>query len=337
MPDVVLPNIAFYYPGWMWRRSDHIKNLLLFFDGVALLVPEYMTERLHRMDPSLVEGLQEHGLLHILKPEKLMDRSAVEALATQLGDVIASGALDDLALNASPYAELSMSRMGMAVDAGLAGMLVEELEARALARPSQDGVSIPMHPEVRDLVLVLLSQLLRPAGRQVGLDLCPTTDMPSIHGGLAKLLRLPTMPTAARVVDLDLHVVGVDLASVPLDELLEFRSEHADGYRAYARDVRKFMRELAALPAEERDGALADRGADIANQAGRLQAASRAWWKRPAGVVLGLAGAAWTVGTGDLVGGLLAGGAGVATALTDTSTDAEAFSYLFQSTNLYAW
>jgi hypothetical protein len=334
MPDLALPNIAFYYPGSMWRTSDYVKNLLLFFDGVALLVPEYMIDRPLRMDPSLVEGLQEHDLLHILRPETLMDRSAAEALATQLADVIASGALDHLAWDASPYEELSMSRMGFQADEGLAGMLVEELEARSLAQPTRDGVSIPMHPFVRNLVLVLLSQLLRPAGRRAGLDLCPATDMPSIHSSLTELLRLPTMPTAAHVVDLDLQVVGVDLASVPFDELLAFRAEHADAYRAYARDVRRFMRELAVLPEEERTGALDDRTAEITAQALQLQRASRGWWKQPAGVLLGLTGAAWTVGTGDIVGGLLAIGAGAAAALPDAGGDTEAFSYLFQSTRL---
>jgi hypothetical protein len=284
MSDQALPNVAFYYPGPMWRTSDYIKNLLLFFDGVAILVPEYMTERPRYLDPALVEGLQEHELLHILQPETLMDREATEALAGQLVELLASGALDHLAdWDAGPYQELSRSRMGGVADEGLAGMLVEELEARSLARPSEDGVSIPMHPVVRNLVLVLLSQLLRPAGRRAGLDLCPATDRPSVQKGLSDLLGLAGMPTAASVVDLDMQVVGVVLASVPFDELLAFRSEHAADYQAYARDVRKFMRELSVLPEEDRAVALDDRAAELADRARRLQQASRGWWKRPAG------------------------------------------------------
>ncbi|WP_272474834.1 hypothetical protein [Baekduia alba] len=49
------------------------------------------------MDPSLVEGLQHHELLHELEPESLIDKQAAEASATQLGDLLASGALDHLA------------------------------------------------------------------------------------------------------------------------------------------------------------------------------------------------------------------------------------------------
>lgn len=324
------PQVAFYYPGPVWRSPDHIKNLLLFFDGVALLVPEYMAHRPFEVDPSLTSGLQEHGLLHILKPEQLIDRPAAEALATQLAELIASGVLDHLGGKTGPYEELSMSRMGSLADEGLARMLIEELESRGLARRSEDGVSIPMHPFVRNLVLVLLSQLLRPAGLREGLDLCPATDWPSVHVGLSEVLGLPTMPTEARVVDLDLHVVGVDLSAVGIDEVLEFRAAHIDEYRSYARDVRRFMRELSSVPQDERDVALHDRAAEIAHRAWQLQHMSRKWWRRPAGLALGLAGAAWTVRTGDIIGGLLAVGAGAAAALPKRPPDVEAFSYLFQ-------
>jgi hypothetical protein len=316
----------------MWRSSDYIKNLLLFFDGVALLVPEYMRDRPHRLDPSIATGLEQQGLLHILEPEQLLDQAAVEGLASQLSEVIASGALDQLAGDMRPYEELSRSRMGSRVDDGLFSMLVEELERRDLARPTEDGVSIPMHPFVRNLVLVLLSQLLRPAGARAGLDLCPATDVPSVHSGLAEVLGAETLPTAAHVVDLDLQVVGVNLASVGLDDIMRFREAHAEEYRAYALNVRRFMRELAALPEPQRKEARADRTAEISEQARRLQETSRAWWKRPAGFVLGLSGAAWTVGTGDILGGLLAAGAGAASALQEGAPQAEAFSYLFQST-----
>jgi len=44
-PDTVKREIAFYYPGPMWSSAAWIKNLLLFFDGVGLLVPAYMKDR----------------------------------------------------------------------------------------------------------------------------------------------------------------------------------------------------------------------------------------------------------------------------------------------------
>ena len=61
-----LPEIAFYYPGPLWYLSDWAKSLLLFFDGVALLVPAYMKERPEQLDPIMASPLRERGLLHIL-------------------------------------------------------------------------------------------------------------------------------------------------------------------------------------------------------------------------------------------------------------------------------
>ena len=42
--EVVPKEFAYYYPEpyWMAREGSWIKSLLLFFDGVAILLPEYM-------------------------------------------------------------------------------------------------------------------------------------------------------------------------------------------------------------------------------------------------------------------------------------------------------
>ena len=34
--------IAFYYSGPIWHESDWIKTLILFFDGIGILLPNYM-------------------------------------------------------------------------------------------------------------------------------------------------------------------------------------------------------------------------------------------------------------------------------------------------------
>ena len=33
------PDFAFYYPGQHWHDVDWIKNLICFFDGIAMLIP----------------------------------------------------------------------------------------------------------------------------------------------------------------------------------------------------------------------------------------------------------------------------------------------------------
>ena len=133
-----LRELAFYYPNPMWSYGDWIKNLVLFFDGIALLVPKYMRRRPEEIDPAIVAGLKQHGLLEIIEPEKAVDKTATEKLAMAMTDVITSGALDDLAEEQTAFAELSMSRLGYYGDEGLYKMIFEELKKRGPARDSED-------------------------------------------------------------------------------------------------------------------------------------------------------------------------------------------------------
>lgn len=183
-----VPEVAFYYPNPVWRMGSWIKNLILFSDGIGLLVPNYMKERPEEADLSIATALKDKGLLHILEPETLVDTQATEQLATAMTEVIISGALDDLSKEKTAFHELSYSRLGGYGDAGLADMILEELKARGLARDTEDGVSIPMHPMVRSLVLVLLARILRPRGESLGLELSPATDRPRLVDALTEVL-----------------------------------------------------------------------------------------------------------------------------------------------------
>jgi hypothetical protein len=71
-----LPEVGFYYPDPMWMHGDWVENLVLFFDGIALLVPDYMEDRLEHFDPAIVTGLRDQGLLHVIKPEEAVDKSS---------------------------------------------------------------------------------------------------------------------------------------------------------------------------------------------------------------------------------------------------------------------
>ena len=115
----------------------------------------------------MVVGLKEQGLLEIIEPEKAVDKSATEELAMAMTNILTSGVLDYLGKEETAFHELSMSRLGSYGDEGLYNMIFDELKKRGLAKESEDNVSIPMHPKVRSLVLVLLSQILRPYGSTI--------------------------------------------------------------------------------------------------------------------------------------------------------------------------
>ena len=330
-----LPEVAFYYPGPVWYSGDWIKNLVLFFDGIGLLVPAYMKDRPSLVDPATAAGLEQHGLLHLFEPETMVDRQATERLAEALTEVIASGALDGLAQQKTRFQELSYSRLGSYGDRGLAETLLNELKTRGLARDSEDGVSIPMHPAVRGLVLVLLAQILRPYGASHGLDLSPATDRPALVEALREVLSIPSAPSAGHVVAFDLATVGADLGSVPIDEVLDFRTAHFQEYRAYARSVRQFVRNLSLTPEPERIRAYEDRQAELDDLAQDLKQTSRKAWKQPATFGLTMTGAAWTLATGDPIGALLSAGGALLGGVSSPPREAGAYSYIFRAQRRY--
>jgi len=330
-----LKEVVFYYPGPVWHVGDWIKNLILFFDGIALLVPNYIKEKPHLVDPAITAGLEREGLLHILEPEKLVDKAATEKLAATMAKVIGSGALDDLSKEKTAFHELSHSRLGYYGDPRLADALFKELKARKLARDTEDGVSIPMHPLVRGLVLVLLAQILREYGPRLGFELSPATDRLKVVDALRSLLSIPSAPSMGRVVSLDLETVGADLGPVPIDEVLSFRREHITEHRAYARAIRTFVAQLSLLPESKREGALQDRQQEIRDIAQNLRQASRKEWKRPAYFGLTVLGAAWSWKTGNPLGILLGAGASLLSAPATDKQKAGSYSYIFRAAERY--
>ncbi len=40
--EVATKEIAFYFPGPIWRHDDWIKTMILFFDGIGRLLPNYL-------------------------------------------------------------------------------------------------------------------------------------------------------------------------------------------------------------------------------------------------------------------------------------------------------
>ena len=68
----------------------------------------------------------------------------------------------------------------------LSDFLIKELETKGLARPSEDGVSIPLHPTVRTTILVVLAQLSRRAGTKHGLAVRSNNQRCRFYRGLVR-------------------------------------------------------------------------------------------------------------------------------------------------------
>jgi hypothetical protein len=289
-----------------------------------------MKDRPEQLDPAIVTGLRESGLLEIVEPEKAVDREATQQLASAMTDIITSGVLDDLAKENTAFHALSRSRLGAFGDEGLFRMIFEELKGRGLAKDSEDNVSIPMHPKVRSLVLVLLAQILRPYGAAINANLSPATDMGALVGALAEILWAKTKPTEGSVIEFDLNTVTVDLGAVPFDEVLDFRQQNLKAHMAYMLSVRKFAFELSRMSPAEQIVAFALRQAELDDLANDLRKRARTAWKRPASFALTLVGAAASFTTAP-VAAAIGIGARLVGYESLRNVDTGAYSYLFSA------
>jgi hypothetical protein len=289
-----------------------------------------MKHRPEEVDPAIVAGLKQHGLLVIIEPERAVDKAATEKLAMALTNVITSGVLDSLAKENTAFHELSNSRLGYYGDEGLAQMIFEELKKRGLARDSEDDVSIPMHPKVRSLVLVLLSQILRPYGETINANLNPATDMTNMVSALSELMAVKAEPSSGHVVEFDLNTVTVDLGAVPIDEVLDFRTQNLAAHRRYSLSVRKFALELSSMPEDQQKVAFDLRQAELDDLAHDLRTRARKAWKKPSSFALTLVGAALSVAASPIAA-VLRFGAAAAGYEKAGGVDAGAYSYLFRA------
>ena len=333
------PDFAFYYPGQYWLDVDWVKNLICFFDGIAMLIPEYMEDHLGFDDETIISGLKKHNLFHVIRPEEVVDAKATEALTEALIEIIISGRLDHLTKGSdkdakqSDFGSLSMSRLGYYGDEDLADVIFQELKSRGLAEDSIDGVSIPMHRAVRALILVLLAQILRPRGESMGLTLSPTTDQPQLVNALSEIMLKTesSSPTVGDIVSFDMDKVGVDLGPVPMDEVLDFRQQNYCQHRDYILSVRTFARELSHMPSDEREARFEQRQEELKALSHDLRRIYRSSWNTRLPFALSLAGAAWAATQGDPIAGALTALAAVSTLIPDEPTEVECYSYLISA------
>lgn len=315
-----LPRIAFYYPGpsWSQNESDWMKSMLLFFDGIGLMVPNETTtyslpDSPFVRDPDFTQSLIDYGVLHILRPEQLMDQEAAEALHQSLlelldapGSVLRPEKREDRELF-SYY--LTPGHTNVAISSShetLGELIFEELRKRNLVGdfPSpRTSLRAPKGPDrligVRRRVWALLSlqaQIIRSSARRSGLDLQPV----SWNTTVAKLPILSSqllgITSAAQVVAFDMERVAVNLGPIPLDEVLDFRRQHGDSYRLYASNLTTFLVELSVLPEVDRRDLWQQRSDEIVDSAHELRKIARTAWRQPAAsVALGIIGAAYTI------------------------------------------
>lgn len=351
---------AYYYPGWIWPGShvDRMKELLLFFDGIALTLPQRQARQVIDQDPVLAQPLVERGLLVNLEPRTWIDEATARKMIALLRDLLDS-----------PFQQARQREYGNHEPPGAwhwgydqapadADRFTEELIQRGLiTRNLGDGV-MEMDGATRHLILLVLAQALwvTTASSQIrvqpvgGDDAArPTAEWRStlyaytqsidprhilwrLFGSQRRLRSslLLTESLLGPTVQADQAAIDLDLSAVPLDEVLAYRHEHGAHFRAYARGLRTFLYSLAQVPpGPERDNAIRQRQEEIRDAAVDLRHRIRDAFRVSAvPITLTIAGAAWTaLHDRDPIGAFLAALAGTS-ALPSYGTPVSAYSYL---------
>ncbi len=332
------PDFAFYYPGQHWRDVNWIKNLVCFFDGIAILIPYDMPNPLRCDDDPVTWALEDHKLIKVIRPEEIIDKKAIEALAETFGKIITSGRLDHLmkgrAKNTrkADFEALAKAKLGVHINEELANSIFQTLYSQRLAYDPGDGISIGMDRTVLALVLVLLAHILRPKGQDMGITLSPATDQRKVVNVLGEILKPESSsPAVGDIVSFDMAKVGIDFGTVPIDEILDFRQQHRLQHRDYILSVRKFARELSLMPPDERKAKFEQRQEELKALSHDLRRIYRSSWKTPFSFAIGLAGAAWAAYKGDPIAGALAALTAAPALIPDKPKEVGVYSYLISA------
>jgi hypothetical protein len=302
--------------------------------------------------------LMERNLLTNFAPSSWLDRESAELLAKTLFEFIRHST--DTQYHTARFDFLTVEHWGGYVAPETAGAFLREIQRRGLASDSVDENGlVRMHPDVRLLVLLAFVKVLETCVRRTGeVRLQPTTNdyrfiseylrnlqdylgvydefdrHSPVNFGIRSAGRRDSIRWTAGVIGRDLCTVGVDLSSVPLDELLDFRREQGQHYRAYARSLRRFLADTEFQGDDERRAAIAERRMEIMDMAADLRSRGRKAFGRDNIVTaLSLFGAAWTALHGDPIGAALAA-ASAAVGIKGQEISVSSYSYLFEMQNL---
>jgi hypothetical protein len=330
-----IPEFAHYYGDWIWDEelTGWIKSLLLFFDGIALAVPSARADQLIESNPVLAQPLAELGLLRNYWPNSIFNwlkpyMPVIERFGTSLWRMaeIFDRTAEGETLSASDLRELdrvlSSDEGGRLLRANL------ETYYATFARAAQKYGGTP--PQMNANTVGMVSWLLRQNITDVAIQ--SVIDDEEAAAFVAAIIGSHDAGRAKIVVG-DLAQVGVDLSTVPLDEVLGFRAEYGNEYRRYSSDVRRFALELSLMGEADQRSALTERRAELDDRAERLRRTARAAFARQTlSFGFGFAGAAWTLVHGDPWGGVFAAGAAL-TGITrsDPGAIGAAYTYILRA------
>ena len=306
-----LRQVALYHP-WphLSRRriSGWLKNILLFFDGVALLAPPEAIDALEPEDRTTVRSLLEAKLFYLVDPCKLMDHDAADRILTFLLQASTSlqariqYRLTGAVQSRDKLRFLNTNEMNEAQEEVLeySKAIWHELFTRGLVFDAKALYPPLLDRNIWNTVEALLAYTLQPAGINLGLDLQLTTSDPKFLNSAMRVLGTTSDTSSAHTVESNLEGVAPDLSSVPLDEVLEFREGHGERYRTYMEHLRLFATDLLSENKPEQKASLADRNTELIEEAADLRRIIRQRWRYPISAIdVGIVSVEWMADLND--------------------------------------
>ena len=317
-----------------------VKGMLLFFDDVAVFSTPGHPSRPPPVDHHLSEPLVERKVLQFVAPRDVTRSRTDMIVRATLHRAAMQRAEHWLAAVSAGEWDIEVPRLqGRFSSAGL--MKAEESSASRDAGSlelfkllAQEGLLFPdevtdeewiVIPGIASVANSILAQAVRATAGEQGWLIEPVaTRRDEARVFTAIIEDAVENVGAADVVTSDLPPVILNVSHVGLDDILDFRARHRREFHAYVLALKGL---LASAPTS---GDLAHRKAALVDEAHRLRELQlRRWPQLGAGASLGIVGAGWTLGSGDLLGALI--GVDGSQLLPVGPTPASAYTYILRA------
>jgi hypothetical protein len=300
---------------------------------IALSLPSPLFEDVVDRDPVLALPLLERGLLQNFDPAEWTDQ---EALASVTDELISALDHETKMFGDSRYCSLTGFHWGQAMGNEGYRRLTEKLVNTGLVRHNDSTGLFLMPEDLRRHILLMWFKVLATAAAPRNIRIHPVAELAVTDDLLDQYFHhssgprfLNQMATGSYFLH-DMAALYLDLSTVPLDEILDFRAQHGVQYRAYLADLLAYVERAA----REYDPAFhATREEVIIDQWNELERLTRKTFSKRAGVAaLSLLASVWSGSRGDPLGAILAGMTALL-ALPEMPSPPPQFAYLFTVRN----
>lgn len=295
---------AYYSDGISWESSDWAKSMLLFFDGIAVLVPEREDEAFEHSDEAVIAGMRKAECLRVLRPTDLVDAQTAGDIASDVEKIVA--ALDWRGGEDRATDSLYVEKLGSHVAGRTVDRLASNLRDRGLAKGK--GAALEVDRRVIMLVLSVIAAHAQRRGQALGVQLTPAHSTRSWAHRREFLGEWVRRDQYAHIINTDVETLRINVGPIPVDELVSFREQNRSALDQYRLAIALLAKDLAQLDLDLQRVARSERVESLKEARREIERSGREYLSNTGGLMCAVAGLVWTCIGHDIAGALLAGG-----------------------------